>query len=94
MVRWGADRNNASDFRRLYAAEPLHAGLVILGDKNKITVAGVACDVPVFPAGLAGMGDMLGIMAGLPGDGNQVDAEAFVDQKPHDTVTVSSLRRA
>ena len=66
----------------------------IVGDKNKITVAGVACDVPVFPAGLAGMGDVLGVMARLPGNGNQVDAEAFVNQKPHDTATVSSLRRA
>ena len=36
MVRYVRDgdfvlvTNNASDFRRLYAAEPLHAGLVIL----------------------------------------------------------------
>ena len=29
----------------------------------------------------------------LPGDGNQVDREAFVDQKPHDTALVSRPRR-
>jgi hypothetical protein len=29
----------------------------------------------------------------LPGDGNQVDREAFVDQKPHDTAMVSRPRR-
>jgi hypothetical protein len=28
-----------------------------------------------------------------PGDGNQVDREAFVDQKPHDTAMVSRPRR-
>src|SRR6267142_889228 len=28
----------------------------------------------------------------LPGDGNQVDREAFVDQKPHDTAMVSRPR--
>ena len=36
VVRYGGDgdfvlvTNNASDFRRLYAAQPLHAGLIIL----------------------------------------------------------------
>ena len=29
----------------------------------------------------------------LPGDRNQVDREAFVDQKPHDTAMVSRPRR-
>jgi len=36
---------------------------------------------------------MPGFMAGFPGDGDQVDAEALVDQKPHDTAMASSLRR-
>jgi hypothetical protein len=40
------------------------------------------------------MRNVLGIMARLPGNGNQVDAEAFVDQKPHDTAMVSTRRRA
>jgi hypothetical protein len=40
------------------------------------------------------MCDVLGVMARLPGDGDQVDGAAFVDQKPHDTAIVSSLRRA
>jgi hypothetical protein len=40
------------------------------------------------------MGEVLSVMPRLPGDGNQVDAEAFVDQKPHDTAMVSTRRRA
>jgi hypothetical protein len=35
----------------------------------------------------------VGVMARMPGDGDQVDAEAFVDQKPHDTAMVSRRRR-
>jgi hypothetical protein len=36
---------------------------------------------------------VLGFMAGYPRGSDQVDAEAFVDQKPHDTAMVSSFRR-
>jgi hypothetical protein len=54
----------------------------VVGDEDKVAVAGVARDVPVFPPGLADMRDVLGVVTRLPGDGNQVDAEAFVDQKP------------
>ena len=36
---------------------------------------------------------VLGFMAGLPGYGNQVDAEAFIDQEPHDAAMVSRFRR-
>jgi hypothetical protein len=78
--------------QRLRRLETLEIARVV-GDEDKIAVAGVAHDVPVFPAGLADVCDVLGVMAGLPGDGNQVDGEAFVDQKPHDTAMVSSLRR-
>jgi hypothetical protein len=39
------------------------------------------------------MGDVLGFMAAFPGNSDQVNAEAFVDQKPHDTGMVSSFRR-
>ena len=39
------------------------------------------------------MRDVPGFMAALPGDCDQVDAEAFVDQKPHDTAMASSRRR-
>ena len=66
----------------------------VVGDEDKIAVAGVAHDIPVLPAGAADMRDMLRLMAGLPGDGDQVDGEAFVDQEPHDTAMVSSFRRA
>jgi hypothetical protein len=40
------------------------------------------------------MRNVLGFMARLPGGGDQVDAEAFVDQKPHDSAMVSIRRRA
>jgi hypothetical protein len=46
--------NNASDFRRLYAAQPLHAGLIIL-----IPVVGRALQQKLLPAALdelAGIG--------------------------------------
>jgi hypothetical protein len=39
------------------------------------------------------MGDMLSVMARLPGDGDQVNAEAFVDQKPRETAMASIRRR-
>ena len=38
--------------------------------------------------------DMVRFMAGLCGDGNQVDAEAFVDQKSHGAAIARSGRRA
>jgi hypothetical protein len=37
--------------------------------------------------------DVVGVMAGPTGDGNQVDAEAFVDQKPHGSAMASIFRR-
>jgi hypothetical protein len=57
----------------------------VVGDEDKIAVAGVAHDIPVLPARSADMRDVLSFMAGFPGDGDQVDAEAFVNQNPHDT---------
>ena len=78
--------------QRLRSIElPEIAGVV--GDKGEIAVGGVARDIPVLPAGPADMGDVLRFMAGLPGDGDQVEAEAFVDQKSHDTAMASSFRR-
>jgi hypothetical protein len=65
----------------------------VIGDKDKIAVAGVAHDIPVLPARAADMCDVLGFMSRLPGDSDQVDAEAFIDQKPHDIAMVSSFRR-
>ena len=89
----GRDQNDEAGMQRLGRIEAPEIARIV-GDEDKIAIAGVARDVPVFPAGLADMRDVLGVMAGLPGNGNQVDAETFVDQKPHDTATVSSLRRA
>ena len=52
--------------------------------EDEIAVTGVAHDIPVLPTGPTGMRNMPGLMAGLPRDGDQVDAETFVDQKSHD----------
>ena len=65
----------------------------VVGNEDEIALSGIADDIPVFPAGPPDTGDVLGFMAGYPRDSDQVDAEAFVAQKPHDTATVSSLRR-
>ena len=65
----------------------------VVGNEDEIAFAGVARDIPVLPASPADMRDVSGFMAGLPGDGNQVDAEAFVDQKPHDTAMAPRRRR-
>jgi hypothetical protein len=43
-------------------------------------------------AAIYNMCDVLGIMARLPGNGNQADPETFVDPKLHDTAMVSSRR--
>jgi hypothetical protein len=86
-------KNDKTGVQRLRCIETAEVARVV-GDKNKVAVTCVAHDIPVFPPGLADMRDMLGVMASLPGDGNQVDAETFVDQKPHDTAMVPSLRRA
>jgi hypothetical protein len=65
----------------------------VIGDEDKIAVAGVAHDIPVLPACAADMRNVPGFMTAFPGDGDQVDAEAFVDQKAHDIAMVSSRRR-
>jgi predicted nuclease of predicted toxin-antitoxin system len=57
VVRYAGDgdfvlvTNNASDFRRLYAAQPLHAGLIIL-----IPVVGRALQQKLFQAALDELG--------------------------------------
>ena len=85
-------QNHETDMQGLRRIElPEIAGVV--GNEDEIALSGIADDVPVFPAGPADTGDVLGFMAGYPGDSDQVDAEAFVDQKPHETAMVSSLRR-
>jgi hypothetical protein len=71
------------------AMEMADSDRFLLSLEVKLTALGDA----VLPAGTADMRDVLGFMAGSPGDGDQVDAEAFVDQKPHDTAMVSSRRR-
>jgi hypothetical protein len=64
-----------------------------LGDKTGMSCATPARAISSFPAGPANTGDVLGFMAALPGDSDQVDAQAFIDQKPHQTAMASSFRR-
>ncbi len=65
----------------------------IVGDEDEIAVAGAAQDIPVLPAGPADMCDVSGFMTRFAGNSDQVDAEAFVDQKPHDAAMASRRRR-
>jgi hypothetical protein len=65
----------------------------VVGDEDEITLACLAHDIPVLPTGAADMRDVLGFMAAFPGDSDQVDTEALVDQEPHDTAMASSFRR-
>jgi hypothetical protein len=87
------DQDDEAGMQRLRGVETAKVARVV-GDEDKIAVSSVTHDIPVFPSCPADIGDMLGVMARLPGDGNQVDAEAFIDQKPHDTAMVSTRRRA
>jgi hypothetical protein len=75
----GGDQNDKAGMQRLRGIELPKVARVV-GDEDKIAVACVAHDVPVLPARSADMRDVLSFMAGFPGDGDQVDAEAFVDQ--------------
>jgi hypothetical protein len=70
------DENDKAGMQRLRRIElPEITGIV--RDENKIAVPSVAHDIPVLPARAADMCDVLRFMAGFPGDGDQVDAEAF-----------------
>ena len=88
----GRYQNDKAGMQRLRRIELPEIARVV-GDEDKIIVAGVARDIPVLPTRAADMRDVPGFMAALLGDGDQADAEAFVDQKPHDTAIVSSRRR-
>jgi hypothetical protein len=88
----GRYQNDEAGMQRLRRIELPEIARVV-GDKDKIIVAGVAHDIPVLPARAANMRDMPCFMAALLGDGDQADAEALVDQKPHDTAIVSSRLR-
>jgi hypothetical protein len=88
----GRYQNDEAGMQRLRRIELPKIARVV-GDEDKIAVAGVARDIPVLPARAANMRDVSGFKAALLGDGDQADAEAFVDQKLHDTAIVSSRRR-
>jgi hypothetical protein len=84
----GRDHNDKASMQQLCRIELPEIARVV-GDEDKIAHAGVADDVPVFPAGAGHMREVLGFIAGLPGDSDQVDADALVDQKPHDIAMAS-----
>jgi hypothetical protein len=65
----------------------------VVGYKDQVASAGVTHDIPVLPAGAADPRDVLRLMAGIAGDGQEIDAQALVDQKPRDKAMLSRLRR-
>jgi hypothetical protein len=80
----GRNQNDEAGMQRVRRIEmPEIAG--IISDEDEIAVPCAAQDIPVLPARATDMRDMPGFMAGLPGGNDQVDAEAFVDQKSHNT---------
>jgi predicted nuclease of predicted toxin-antitoxin system len=81
VVRYASDgdfvlvTNNASDFRRLYAAEPLHAGLVIL-----IPVVGRELQRKLIRAALdelAVIGEPVNLMLEVDLDGEEVSLTLY-----------------
>jgi hypothetical protein len=95
LLQNAADSRNQDDepgMQRLPRIEAPEVACVV-GDERKIVGARIAQDIPIFRARPADMRDMVSFMAGLRGDGNQVDAEAFIDQKSRGSVIVASGRR-
>jgi hypothetical protein len=86
------EKNDEPGMQRLRRIEPPKVARVV-GDQDEAVVAGVAHHVPIFPARPADVGDVVCLMAGLSGDSNQPNAEAFVDQKPHGSAMLSTRRR-
>jgi hypothetical protein len=64
-----------------------------VGDEDEIAIASVARDIPVPPARAAKYAQGAVLLAALRGDGDQADADAFVNQKAYDTAIASSRRR-
>jgi hypothetical protein len=86
------EKDDETGMQRLRGVEAPKVARVV-GDENEVAVARVAHDVPIFPASPADVRDVVRLMAGLSGNGNQINAEAFVDQKPHGSAIVSIRRR-
>jgi hypothetical protein len=88
----GGAKNNEPGMQLLLRIKTSKVARVV-GDQSEVAVAGVAHNVPVFPTSPADVRDVVGLMAGLSGHSNQMNAEAFVDEKPHGSVMVSNPRR-
>jgi hypothetical protein len=88
----GRGQDDEAGMQRLLGIELPEIARVV-GGENEIALAGIADDIPIFPAGAADTGDVLGFMASFPGDSGEVNAEAFVDQKSHDTAMATSFLR-
>jgi hypothetical protein len=86
------DNDDKAGVKRLHRIEPAEITGVVR-DQHKISVAGMARDVPVLPAGFADTGDMLSLMPCLASNRNQIDAQTPIDQKPHAASIVASFRR-
>jgi hypothetical protein len=86
------EKNDKPGMQQLRRVETPEIARVV-GDEYEVAVAGVTHYVPVFPTGSADVCDVVGVMAGLSGNSNQVNAEAFVDKKPHGSAMASIRRR-
>jgi hypothetical protein len=86
------EKNDETGMQRLRRIKTPKVARVV-GDENKVAGARVAHHVPVFPASPADVRDVVRLVAGLSGNGNQINAEAFVDQKPHGSAMLSTRRR-
>jgi hypothetical protein len=86
------DQNNEAGMQRLRRVKLLEIARVV-GNENKIAVARVAPTFQSFQPARPTCATCWASWPDSPGSGDQVDAEAFVDQKPHDTAMVSSFRR-
>lgn len=64
------DQNDQAGMHRLRRVELAEIARII-GHEDEISGARVAHDIPVLPASAADMRDVLGFMAGFPGDGDQ-----------------------
>ena len=86
------DQNDEAGMQRLRRVKTPKVARIV-GDQDEIAVARVSRDIPVLPGGFADTGNVMSFMAGPPCDGDQVDSEAFIDQKSHDTAIAASRRR-
>lgn len=76
------DDDHQASMQRLHCIEPPKIRRVV-GHQHEIALAGIAQNLRVFPARAADMSNVMRRVPGLRSNGNQVNGQAFVNQKPH-----------